>query len=797
MSELENISDSSERKIDIKELIRKFTGYWYYFLISVLICLFLAFLYNRYNRNIYEVYTYILIEDEKNQADEVFELEDMFGNNANLENQKAILKSHTLAKKTIQEMDIQVSYFQYGKIKKVNLYKKSPFYVYFDENYNQLSGVEFFINLKNKEEFELEYKCENKNIYNIKTNKKTNKKISDNYRKSHKFNEWIDTDFMRLKIVKDTSVFNYLDINNINEYSFILHSLDKLAANYVQNLKVSPLSKESTVLELRMDGYTRNKNVDYLNTLSRLYLEDELADKNEFATHTLLYIEGELSEAEDTLVMFENQLKEFKQNNLELDIATKDFGTFKQKLDVEEKYQKIRDQLRYYNSLLNYVKSDYIEKETNEKTHTLSPTSIGILNPELNALIIKLMELNSKKKGLELSIEEGHPKYQAILSDISFTKQSIIENVTNLISSTKTIEKDLKSRILTTDNQIEKLPEAEQELWKITRNIDHYKTFVNYLTDKKLNTNILIEGTTSDHKIIDSAMGPEIPLSPNRKLNLLFALILGVGIPVIIISLRDFLNETILSKSELTKITNIPIIGVIGNSDKSNNLVVLDNPKSVISESFRSLRTNIQYLSSEIENKVVTITSSVGSEGKTFCTSNLALIMAAAGYKTILIGADLRKPKTHEVFNVDNSLGLSSYLINKSTLSEIVHKTDAEKLRVIPSGPIPPNPSELLNSDRMKKLIEELKKTYDYIILDTPPCGLVTDSVITMKMSDINLYIVRHNYTKENMLNIINDLHNSEQVKNINIIINDYIVSSSSYGYGYGYGYGNGYGYYE
>ena len=797
MSELENISDSSEKKIDIKSLIKKFTGYWYYFLISVLICLFLAFLYNRYNRNVYKVYTYILIEDEKNQADEVFELEDMFGNNANLENQKAILKSHTLAKKTIQEMDIQVSYFQHGKIKKVNLYKKSPFYVYFDENYNQLSGVEFFINLKNKEEFELEYKCENKNTYNIKTNKKTNKKISDNYRKSHKFNELIDNDFIRLKIVKDTSVFNYLDINNINEYSFILHSLDKLAANYVEKIKVSPLSKESTVLELRMDGYTRNKNVDYLNTLSKLYLEDELADKNEFATHTLLYIEGELSEAEDTLVMFENQLKVFKQNNLELDIVTKDFGTFKQKLDVEEKYQKIRDQLRYYNSLLNYVKSDYIEKETNEKTHTLSPTSIGILNPELNALIIKLMELNSKKKGLELSIEEGHPKYQAILSDISFTKQSIIENVANLISSTKTIEKDLKSRILTTNNQIEKLPEAEQELWKITRNIDHYKTFVNYLTDKKLNTNILIEGTTSDHKIIDSAMGPEIPLFPNRKVNLLFALILGVGIPVIIISLRDFLNETILSKSDLTKITNIPIIGVIGNSDKANNLVVLDNPKSVISESFRSLRTNIQYLSSEIENKVITITSSVGSEGKTFCTSNLALIMATAGYKTILIGADLRKPKTHEVFNLDNSLGLSSYLINKSTLSEIVHNTDAENLRVIPSGPIPPNPSELLNSDRMKKLIKELKKTYDYIILDTPPCGLVTDSVITMKMSDINLYIVRHNYTKENMLNIINDLHDTEQVKNINIIINDYIVSSSSYGYGYGYGYGNGYGYYE
>ena len=262
MSELENISDSSEGNIDIKALIRKFTGYWYYFLLSVVICLFIAFLYNRYDRNVYKVYTHILIEDEKDQPDEVYEFANIFGSNANLENQKAKLKSLSLAKKTIQEMDIQVSYFQYGKIKKVNLYKKSPFYVYFDENYNQLSGVEFFINFKNEEEFELEYKCENKNTYNIKTNKKTNKKISDNYQKSHKFNEWIGTDFMKFKIIKDTSVFNYLDINNITEYSFILHSLDKLAANYVQNLKVSPLSKESTVLELRMDGYTKNKNME-------------------------------------------------------------------------------------------------------------------------------------------------------------------------------------------------------------------------------------------------------------------------------------------------------------------------------------------------------------------------------------------------------------------------------------------------------------------------------------------------------------------------------------------------------
>tara|TARA_B100000700_G_scaffold291686_1_gene350927 strand:- start:2952 stop:3467 length:516 start_codon:yes stop_codon:yes gene_type:complete len=171
--------------------------------------------------------------------------------------------------------------------------------------------------------------------------------------------------------------------------------------------------------------------------------------------------------------------------------------------------------------------------------------------------------------------------------------------------------------------------------------------------------------------------------------------------------------------------------------------------------------------------------------------------MAAAGYKTILIGADLRKPKTHENFNINNSSGLSTYLINKSSLSEVLHKTNSKNLSIIPSGPIPPNPAELLNSERMNKLIDELKKTYEYIILDTPPSGLVTDSVITMKFSDINLYVVRHNYTKKDMINLINDLYTSKQIKNLNIIINDYVVSSSSYGYGYGYAYGSGYGYYE
>ena len=244
--------------------------------------------------------------------------------------------------------------------------------------------------------------------------------------------------------------------------------------------------------------------------------------------------------------------------------------------------------------------------------------------------------------------------------------------------------------------------------------------------------------------------------------------------------------------------TNIPILGLIGHSDNATSLVVSNASKSIIAESFRALRTNIQYLAADKEKKVITVTSSIGGEGKTFTTMNLAAIIALSGHKTILIGGDLRKPKLHEDFKVDTSKGLSSYLINKSELAEVIEKTEIDSLDVIASGPTPPNPAELLDSKKMRDLIMELNKTYDYVIIDTPPIGLVTDGVILMQHADVNLYIVRHNYSKSSALNVINNLYNQKQVENIHIIINDFKHTSSGYGYGYGYGYGSsGYGYYE
>ena len=381
--------------------------------------------------------------------------------------------------------------------------------------------------------------------------------------------------------------------------------------------------------------------------------------------------------------------------------------------------------------------------------------------------------------------------------EIVHIRNTITENVRNLISSARIYEKDLKDRVTSFSSKINKLPKAEKKYLILKRKYEYNEQTAIYLQQKRYEASLAKAGTESDHKVIDSArLDSEEPISPRKGLSYFIALLCGVIIPIILIYLKNFFSDTISNKVDLKNATNIPILGLIGHSDKSTSLVVPKSSKSIIAESFRSLRTNIQYLAADKKKKIITITSSVGGEGKTFITMNLASIFALSGHKTILIGGDLRKPKLHEDFTLNTNKGLSSYLINKASLSDVIQKTQIESLDVIPSGPTPPNPAELLDSAKMKKLIEKLNKEYDYVIIDTPPIGLVTDGVILMQHTDINLYVIRHDYSKTKTLNIINDLYNQKKVKNVHLIINDSKLAETGYGYGYGYG-TSGYGYYE
>ena len=786
-----------EETIDIKALILKYAQYWYYFILSILFFGFIAFLNNRYTVPEYSVSTTLLIRDDNNTqlgAENLLEGLELFSGKKNLKNEIVILNSYSITERVIQELGLGISYYQHGFLQTNELFKNAPFKVRVDSTHLQLTGVSFQIIPINNEEFTLTATANEQYPYNTLTKKLEKSLITDiDIEEKYAFNSLIETEFYSFRVNKE----NHFNLENILEsekyFSFKFHQTDKLANKLIEKISINPINKETSILKLNIKERTPGKSIYILNKLTEIYIRSGLDEKNLMAINTIHFIDDQLTIIQDSLSGIERELELFKTQHPNLDIVDKEYGTYfqKQKLDNTLSEQSVN--IKYYKSLLSYLKDD---KNANS---IVSPTSMGISNPELNILINQLLQFYAKKGELQLTTTEKNPTYLAVLSQINHTKATIIENVRNLISSASIYEVDLKSRITTFSNKINKLPEAEKHYLILKRKHEYNEQTAIYLQQKRYEASLAKAGTESDHKVIDPArLDSDIPITPRKSLAYFIAIIFGFLLPITFISLRDFFSDTIKSKVDLLNCTNIPILGLIGHSENARSLVIPNASKSIIAESFRSLRTNIQYLAADREKKIITVTSSIGGEGKTFTTMNLAAIFALSGHKTILIGGDLRKPKLHEDFKLDAAKGLSSYLINKSTLEEVIEKTEIDSLHVICSGPTPPNPAELLDSPKMKGLIKELNKVYDYVIIDTPPIGLVTDGVILMQHSDVNLYIVRHNYSKTKALNTINNLYSQKQVKNVHIIINDFKHSDSGYGYGYGYGYGtSGYGYYE
>ena len=788
---------SQEETIDIKALILKYSQYWYYFVASILFFGCIAFLNNRYTVPKYSVSTTLLIRDDNNTqlgAENLLEGLELFSGKKNLKNEIVILSSYSLFEKVIEELNLGVSYYQHGFLQTNELFGISPFELDVDSSHLQLTGINFQITPLNNEEFKLSVSTSNQFPYNILTKRLEKSLIADiDIEKKYAFNSLIESDFFSFKVNKSIH-FNLEKIIDSEKYfSFKFHQIDKLANKLIEDVIINPINKETSILKLNLRERNPRKSIQILNKITEIYIRSGLNEKNLMAINTIHFIDDQLTIIQDSLSEIERKLELFKTKHPNLEIVDKEYGTYfqKQKLDNSLSEQSVN--IKYYKSLLTYLKS---EKNTNS---IISPTSMGISNPELNNLINQLLQLYAKKGELQLTTTEKNPNYIAILSQINHTKKTIIENVNNLISSALIYEVDLINRVTTFNKKINKLPEAEKDYLILRREYEYNEQTAIYLQQKRYEASLARAGTESDHKVIDFArLDSSEPISPRKSLAYFISILIGILLPITFISLRDFFSDTIKSKSDLMNSTKIPILGLVGHSDNARSLVVPNASKSIIAESFRALRTNIQYLAADKEKKIITVTSSIGGEGKTFTTMNLAAIFALSGHKTVLIGGDLRKPKLHEDFKVNTSKGLSSYLINKSDLAEVIEKTEIDTLDVIASGPTPPNPAELLDSNKMKDLIIDLNKTYDYVIIDTPPIGLVTDGVILMQNADVNLYVVRHNYSKAGALNIINKLYEQKQVENVHIIINDFKHTSSGYGYGYGYGYGSsGYGYYE
>ena len=437
---------------------------------------------------------------------------------------------------------------------------------------------------------------------------------------------------------------------------------------------------------------------------------------------------------------------------------------------------------RYY----DYV-SDYLEKN-NDFSNMIVPSSIGIPDPILTSLMTELIAAQAQRSNLIANNQEKNPLVNKLNIKIDNIKNTIIDNISAVRQTTDISIDEMNKRVSKIEAKISNLPKTEQQLGGFERKFRLNDAIYNYLLEKRAEAKITQASNLPDDIIIEPASQVGAgPISPNPTKNYLIAFILGIGFPFSYLIMRKALNSKIETQEIIERMTNVPVLGKIIHNHKKTNNVVFEYPKSPISESYRVLRTNLDFSMKGGSHKVILVTSCITGEGKTFNALNIAMSYAQLGRKTILLDFDLRKQTPYFNKQEESTPGLSSYLIKNATLQDIIMKSPDAKLDYITSGALPPNPAELLALDETKNMILELKKQYDYIIIDTPPLAQVTDGFLIMESSDLKVIVVRYNYSKKKVLSMVLKDLQYKNIENICIVLNDNRIKNDQYGYGYGY----------
>jgi tyrosine-protein kinase Etk/Wzc len=785
---------NQEEGLNIKVIIGKFLAFVPYFVLSLFISLGIAFLINRYSNPRFLVKATMLIKEKSGRsgidgADGFLQGMQLLNTSKNIENELGILRSRSMVKETIKNLDFGISYYSIGAIQKSDLYGKEPFTVLIDSNHLQIIGGELVIHLTGNGEAQV-YSDELVSAFVPKTGEVVKSRI-ELPKKIYNLQNEVVSDYYRFKIqVNDPSLLQQKDV----VYSFKLNAQDAIIGQYVGSYSIKPVNKQSSIIEVSKEGSWPEKDIAFVNKLCATYTNKGLEEKNKITLNTIAFIDYQLGNISDSLTMVEDQLQLFRSANKIIDLSETGSNIIEQIGDLERLKAEEELKSKYYEYLKNYVQANKGYDEV------VAPSAMGIQDPLLNAILGRMIETYAKKKTLEISLKESNPMIQETNNTLLVLKETLQENLKNIIASHQLVLNDLNKRIAIFESQISGLPQKEQKLLNMTRKYQLSDKLYTYLLEKRAEAGIAGAGITPDSKIIDAAIVSE-QVHPKKSNNYVIALFFGLIIPLIFILGLEFFNNTIHNHVDLQKVTQIPLLGSIVHNTKNTALVIANHPKSQVSEAFRNLRSNISFLAgTKVDKKVIMVTSTVSGEGKTFISMNLSSVLAIGGYRTLLIGVDLRKPKIFQDFKLDNSFGLTNYLIGKADKEKIVQKTELANLDIITAGPTPPNPSELIMSAAFYNLIEEYKKDYDYIILDTPPIGLVADGLDIMKHSDIVFYVARQNVSKKNYFNMINEIYANEKEKNVGLIFNDvnfaavYGYGYGAYGYGYGYGYGSGYG---
>ncbi len=794
--QLLNNPNQNIENIDLQKFLFKILTNWYWFALTVFIAISIAYFINRYSDPVYKLSSYVLIQDKENTLsggiENILEEQGIIRRTRKkvVENEIAVLKSYRIIKQAIEQLpEFNISYYSVGRIRTIERYKTCPFYVIADTSDKNLYETPVYIKLLNNKEY----------ILQIDKDKILNKKM--------KFGEWYQSKNFHFCLMLN----NNQNIDSIHpgqrQYFFVFNNRINLIKQYRNKINIVTTDKKSTVVEISTTGLVPQKEVDFINKLLDVYIQNGLNEKNQIAQNTINFIDEQLAEITDSLSQNENNLKTFRQNYNLIDISKEGSALYERLTEA----QKQKSELLIKKSYLEYLKK-YLNQNT-DLSQIVIPSSLGINDPALMELIRQLIALYQEKNTFLITATEKNPAYEAVLNKIAQTRKLLLENNEMLLRSTEINLAEIDKNIQLIEQGFKQLPATEKEYINIQRRYKLNDQIYTYLLTKRAEAGIAKASNIPDNKILDYAsIDMHTQISPKYSLNYMIAIVLGLLIPLIILILIDFFNTTINDLSEVEAKSKVPIIGIVGHNHKNIDFIVHQSPKSTIAESFRTIRTNIQYLhpDQEMKSHIIAITSTISEEGKTFCAINIASSYALLGKKTLLMGLDLRRPRIHETLGVSNNFGISTYLLGNTNLEDIIIKTAQDHLYFIPTGPVPPNPAELLESQKMKQLINILKEQFEIIIIDTPPVALVTDALLISRFSDTNIFVIRQNYSKKNVINFLNILKESYTHTKLTLLVNDVKINSyygkgysyySSYGYGYGYGYGYNYnkksGYYD
>jgi tyrosine-protein kinase Etk/Wzc len=772
---MDSDSMADNEGFDFKELVSRVLNHWYAFLLSIIVFVGLAFLFCWHSQTGYLVNSKVTVDDNSSSPGGQSltnlmpsDFADLLDVPSNAYNELDILTSNNLMFKTIKALHLNTTIYYKQPLKSTELYDEAPFNIHVTEKVDSIQDATYNVDYE-------------KNFIHVTDHRDGVDTIIKN-------GQTLKLDQVDLLFTpKPKSLIGY------GTFKITVVSADSKIIDLENALTVALTDKKSTTLQLTLEYPNSKKGEVILQKLMDLYMQYNLENKIAIADSTLKFVDNRLLVVNDELSGLEGKFEKFKQENKLADVDEQGKALVQ---SVSDYYNKLND-IQIKISIIDDI-DKFLNDPDNKK---IIPSSFTVDDPVFGAAIGQYNELLVERDKMALSYKDGNPVLQNLDSQLNNGRISLLKSFNIYKKSLTLTLNDIKAKNSSLNAQVEASPHKERVFLDFTMKQSLEQQLYLYLLQKKEETAISKTSTISSARIIDPAKADYLPFKPRKLLIYALGFLFGAFAPLGFMLLRDSLNIKVTTKSDIEKGTFIPIVGEIGNNKNNNHLVVVDNSRSVLSEQFRSFRTNLQFILKDKISQVILITSSMSGEGKSFISLNLGNVFAITGKKVLFIELDLRKPKLSAALGMDNSNGFSNYIVSSSDdISEYIKKVYFnETTFLLSSGAIPPNPSELLLDTKFGELLKQLRTEYDYIIIDSPPVGLVSDALLIEKYADVTLYVVRQNYTLKSQLGIINDLVRSKKIKRAYLVINDIQTKKAGYygygGYGYGYGYGHGYGY--